>query len=75
MCVFGWRRSLLHPHAPDPVLIGTLNGPGVTIINPVNERLFQAVANLPIQATAYYLKWLDMETVAGRLYQVLDASR
>jgi hypothetical protein len=71
--VDGWRP--LHPHAPDPVLSVTLDGPGVTIANPVNELLFQAVANLPIQATANYLMWLDLEPVAGRLYQVLEASR
>ncbi len=28
-----------------------------------------------IRATANYLMWLDLETVAGRLYQVLDAGR
>jgi hypothetical protein len=59
----------------DPVLIVTLDGPGVTIINSVNEFLFQAVANLLIQATANYLMWLDMEAVPNRCCKVEDSGR
>ena len=64
-----------HPYAVDPVHSVTLDGPGVTITNPVNELLFHAVANLPIQATANYLMWLDLEAVPNRCYKAEDSGR